>query len=118
MVSEVIKKHGDIKITHCKIGFWPSFHDDIINKIEISSEGITFYIKMQTFPNGMNYNEGIKLMFCGIKKFNLEGELYGRASIIFDIESPKIDNYIETQIYSSLGASGYIHSNRIKIELA
>jgi hypothetical protein len=98
-------------------GYWPSFHDDIIDKIEISSEGITFFINMQTFPKGMNSYPRIKLMFCGVEKFYLEGELYGCASIIFDMESQKKDNYIETQISSSLGASGTILSDKIQIEL-
>lgn len=99
-------------------GYWPSFHDDIIDKIEISNEGITFYIKMQTFPKAMNSYPRIKLMFLGVEKFCLEGEPYGCASIIFDIQSQIIDNYIETQISSSLGASGYIRSNKIQIEFA
>lgn len=98
-------------------GYWPSFHDDIIDKIEISNGEITFYVKMGDFPNNISLYHGIKLMFCGVEKFNLEGEPYGCASIIFDIESQKVDNYIETQISSSLGASGFIHSNRIQIEL-
>jgi hypothetical protein len=99
-------------------GYWPSFHDDIVEKIEISSDEITFFIKMQTFPKSMNSSPVIKLMFCEVDKFNLEGEPYGCASIIFDMETQEGDNYIETQISSSLGANGTIRSKTIKIEFA
>ena len=98
-------------------GYWPSFHDDIIDKIEISSEGIIFFIRMQTFPKDMNSYPIIKLIFYGVEKFYLEGEAYGCASIIFNMESQEIDDCIETQISSSLGAGGSIRCNKIKIEL-
>lgn len=98
-------------------GYWPSFHDDIIDKIEIKSEGITFLINMQTLPKNANSYPRIKLTFFGIEKFHLEGELYGCASIILDMEFQKIDNFIETQISSSLGVHGTICSNEIQIEL-
>jgi len=97
-------------------GYWPSFHDNIIDKIEISDGEITLYFKMENTLNGIKLYNGIKLMFCGVEKFSLEGEPYGCASIILEIESKKMDNYIETHISSSLGASGFIHSNRLQIE--
>ncbi len=91
--------------------------DDIIERIEISSEGIIFFIKLQTFPKNMNSYPVIKLIFRGVEKFYLEGELYGCASIIIDMESKKIENYVQTQISSSLGTSGTILSNKIEISL-
>lgn len=98
-------------------GYWPTFHDDVIDKIEISNEGITFYIKLQSPPNGINSYDRIKLIFSEVEKFSLEGEPYGCASIIYDLEVKIIDNCKETQISSSLGASGIIRSKRIQIEL-
>lgn len=98
------------------LGYWPSFHDDIIKKIEISSKEIIFYIELKSYPNEMSSYPEVKLTFLGVDKFSLEGEPYGCASIIFDIESETIDDYIETQISSSLGASGHIRSNKIQIE--
>jgi hypothetical protein len=97
-------------------GYWPSFHDDIIEKIEITKEEITFFINIQAPPQGLKFYPVIKLMFIGIERFNLEGELYGCVSIILDMESEKIENYIETQILSSLGTYGTIRSSEIKIE--
>ncbi|AEV67846.1 hypothetical protein Clocl_1185 [Acetivibrio clariflavus DSM 19732] len=72
---------------------------------------------MQTCPKGMNSYPRIKLKSCNVERFYLEGELYGCASIIFDMESKKTDNYIETKISSSLGANGTICSKKIQIEL-
>lgn len=97
-------------------GYWPSFHDDIVEKIEISSIGITMFIKMQKLPKGMDSYPIIKLMFCEVKEFSLEGEIYGCASIILDMHSQKTENCIETQITSSLGAGGTISCNRICVE--
>lgn len=97
-------------------GYWPSFHDDIVEKIEISSEGITMLIKMQKLPKGMDTYPKIKLMFCEVKEFGLEGEIYGCASIIYDMRSQKIEDCIETQITSSIGAGGIITCNKICVE--
>lgn len=98
-------------------GYFPSFHDDVIEKIEISSEGITFLINMETIPNGMNSYPKVKLTFCEVNYFNLEGELYGCTSIIFDMIFIEINDYIKTEINSSLGACGTISSRKVKIEL-
>lgn len=97
-------------------GYWPSFHDKIIDKIEITDGKIILYFKMENPPNGVKSYNGIKLMFCEVEKFSLEGEPYGCASIILDIESRKMDDHIETHISSSLGASGVIHSKKMQIE--
>lgn len=107
--------YGHEKIEN-DFGYFPSFHDDIIDRIEISSQGITFIIDMQTIPTGMSSYPKVKLMFCEVKDFNLEGEMYGCVSIILDIEFTKVDDYIETQISSSLGAGGTIRSNKVQIE--
>lgn len=98
-------------------GYFPSFHDDVIEKIEISSEEITFLISMETLPNGMNSYPKVKLTFCEVNDFKLEGELYGCTSIIFDMIFTKIDNYIKTEIASSLGTCGTISSRKVKISL-
>lgn len=98
-------------------GYFPSFHDDVIEKIEISREGITFLINMETLPNGMNSYPKVKLIFCEVNDFNLEGELYGCASIIFDMSFTKIDDYIKTEINSSLGTCGTISSRKVKIDI-
>lgn len=97
-------------------GYWPSFHDDIVERLEISSEGIIMFIKMKKLPKGMDAYPTIKLMFCEVKEFRLEGEIYGCASIIFDMHSQKMENYIETQITSSLGAGGIITCNKICVK--
>lgn len=97
-------------------GYWPSFHDDLINKIKITSSKIEFYIIQQSFSEELNNNSKIKLTFSEVKDFNLEGELLGCLSIILDIEFQMINGIIETQVSSSLGARGTIHSNKVKFE--
>jgi hypothetical protein len=97
-------------------GYWPSFHDDIVEKIEISSESITMFIKMQKYPKGKDRYPKIRLMFCKVKDFYLEGEIYGCASIILDMVCQKKEESIETQITSSLGAGGTITCNKICVE--
>lgn len=98
-------------------GYFPSFHDDVIEKIEISSEGITFYIDMQTVPEDMSSYPKIKITFSEVQNYYFEGEIYGCVSIILDMEFIKKDDYIETQISSSLGASGTIRSKKVQVDL-
>ena len=114
MDKSFVKGHAKLERDY---GYWPSFHDDIIDKIEISSRNIAFFIHMKTIPEGTASYPIVKLTFYGIRKFSLEGELCGCASIIFDMGSQKIDDYIETQISCSLGTSGTICSKSIEIEL-
>jgi hypothetical protein len=96
-------------------GYWPSFHDDTIEKIEIDSEGIRFYIVMEKVPTSMGDNPIIKMAFGDVNEFCLEGEILGCASIILDIETEKNGDIIETKIASSLGAKGMILSKSIEI---
>ena len=65
-----------------------SFIDEheIIDKIEISSEGITFFIDIQTIPMGMSSYPKVKIKFCEVESYYLEGEIYGCASIILDMQ--------------------------------
>lgn len=97
-------------------GYWPSFHDDTIEKIEIDKEGIKFIITMEEVPMGMEENPIIKMSFLNVKKFYLDGGIYGCASIILDIETEKSQNIIETKMASSLGARGTIFSKSITVD--
>lgn len=99
-------------------GYWPSFHDDTIEKIEIDSEGIRFFIAMEKAPIGMGAYPIIKMSFGDVKEFSLEGEILGCASIIYDIETEKNEDFIETKIASSLGAKGIILSKSIEINFS
>lgn len=98
-------------------GYFPTFHDDIIDKIEIFESEIIFIITMNTLPNGINIYPKVKITFFEVKSFNLEGQLYGLASIILDMKFIKKYNYIETELTSSLGTSGTIKSNKVQIDL-
>lgn len=97
-------------------GYWPSFHDDIVDKIEISGDGIIMFIRMQNLPKSKDSYPRIMLIFSEVEDFKLDGEICGCASIILSIESEKIDNCIETQITSSLGVGGIISCNKISID--
>ena len=98
-------------------GYFPTFHDDIIDKIEIFESEIIFIITMKTIPNNINIYPQVKITFFEVKSFNLEGQLYGLASIILDMKFIKKYNYIETELTSSLGTSGTIKSNKVQIDL-
>ncbi len=100
-----------------KYGYWPSFHDDIIDRLEITNDKIVFYINMQSYHDDDKPHSIIKLSLCEIEKFSLEGELYGCVSIILDLEFHNINNIIETQISSSLGTRGIIYSKKVNVDL-
>lgn len=98
-------------------GYFPSFHDGVIDKIEISSEGITFIIDIQVFPKGMSSYPKVKMMFYEVENYYIEGEIYGCASIILDMQFIENQNYIEVQISSSSGASGTIQCKKVQVDL-
>ena len=92
-------------------GYFPSFHDDYIDSIEITSKVITICIRMESS------GEKLKLTFTDVKKFALEGELYGCVSIILDVIYEKCKEEIITKIETSLGTEGSIQSKEVAIEL-
>ncbi len=100
-------------------GYFPSFHDDYIDSIEITSKAITICIRMESSEANLkpNSKEKLKLTFTDVKKFFLEGELYGCVSIIYDITFEKQEEEIITKIETSLGTEGSIHSESVAIEL-
>lgn len=100
-------------------GYFPSFHDDYIESIEITSQAITICIRMESSEVNLkpNANERLKLTFGNVKKFSFEGELYGCVSIISDITYEKCAEEIITKISTSLGTEGIIYSEDVSIEL-
>ncbi|MGG5461135.1 hypothetical protein [Clostridium sp. B9] len=54
--SEVIEK---------SLGYFPSFHDDIIEKVEISKEGIKLYLTLQSHPKNIK-SPKIRLKFLHV----------------------------------------------------
>jgi len=100
-------------------GYFPSFHDDYIESIEITSKTIIICIRMESSEVNLkpNANERVKLTFGNVKKFSFEGELYDCVSIIFDMVFEKKEEEIITKIETSLGIEGVIHSEDVSIEL-
>ena len=100
-------------------GYFPSFHDDYIESIEITSKTIVIRIRMESSAVNLkkNANERLKLTFGNVKKFSFEGELYDCVSIIFDMVFEKKEEEIITKIETSLGIEGVIHSEDVSIEL-
>ena len=100
-------------------GYFPSFHDDYIESIEITSQAIIICIRMESSETNLkpNANERVKLTFGNVKKFSFEGELYGCVSIILDMVFEKQEEGIITKIETSLGTEGVIHSKDVSIEL-
>ena len=100
-------------------GYFPTFHDDYIDSIEITSKVITICICMDPSAANLkpNANERLKMTFGNVKKFSFEGDLYGCVSIIFDITFDKREEEIITKIETSLGTEGIIYSGDVAIEL-
>ena len=100
-------------------GYFPTFHDDYIDSIEITSECIAICIRMESSPVNLkpNANERLKLIFGGVKAFGLSGEMYGCVSIIRDIVFDNNTEMVTTRISTSLGTEGSIQSKTVAIEL-
>ncbi|PAB57383.1 Imm50 family immunity protein [Anaeromicrobium sediminis] len=96
-------------------GYWPDFHDDYMEKINISGSKIELLIKMVTIPKEFN-EYYVKIIFEDVVDFKLEGELLGITCIILDLEI-KIDaqNTMNCHIYSSLGTSGFIRAKKVTV---
>lgn len=74
-------------------------------------------ISFEKLPNIISADVRIKLSFKEVEAFSLSGEILGCAGIIFDMNTNRVGEFIETQISSSLGVHGTILSKNIQIEL-
>lgn len=100
-------------------GYFPTFHDDYIDSIEITAKKIIICIRMESSSVNIipNSNEKLKLTLSGVTNFNFSGALYGCVSIIRDVLFHNNDEVIKTEILTSLGTEGTIYSKSIQIEL-
>lgn len=114
MKNSFIIGHEDLEKD---FGYFPSFHDDYIEKIEINSKEVIITIETVCPPKGMTSYPKIKLIFGEIISFNLNGEIYGCVSIILDMIFNLNEDYVETELWSSLGTSGTIKSKTIRVEV-
>jgi len=94
-------------------GYWPTFHDDLIESISIHSSKIEIVINILSLPNGFDEYK-VRLSFFDSIEFKLDGELFDTETIIFDIKFD-MSEQVCTTISQSLGISGYIKSNRLSI---
>jgi RNAse (barnase) inhibitor barstar len=94
-------------------GYWPTFHDDYVTKIIIDGSSIDFFIKMVKVPKGFE-DYFICITFDKVEKFEFAGELFGTASIIFDLVFTK-EELVTCQILSSLGTSGEIQAKEVLV---
>ena len=92
-----------------KLGYEPNFHDDNIEKVTITRDGLIFDLKT---VSKVLY----RLIFEDVKEINLKGELWGMIGIIFALEIERTDDGIKTTIEESLGVYGEIISRRIIVK--
>ena len=92
-----------------KLGYEPNFHDDNIEKVTITRDGIIFDLKT---VSKVLY----RLIFEDVKEINLKGELWGMVGIIFGLEIKESGGMLKTIIDSSIGVNGEIISRRIIVK--
>jgi len=98
------------------LGFFPSFHDDYIESIEVGHKKIVMNIEMNQADYAKN-NEKIKLVFKEIENYSITGELYGYVSIISDVLISHNEGLITCEFSTSLGTECTICAKEIEIEL-
>ena len=94
-----------------KLGYEPNFHDDNIEKVTITIDGIEFWLKT---VEGVFYS----LIFEDLKEINLKGDFrfIVQLGVIFGLEIERTDDGIKTTIEESLGVCGEIISGRIIVK--
>ena len=92
-----------------KLGYEPNFHDDNIEKVTITKDGIIFDLKTES-------EVLYKLIFEDVKEINFKGELWGIVGIISDLEIEQIDGILKTYMDSSLGVDCEITSGKIIVK--
>lgn len=96
-------------------GYWPSFHDDEIVRVEMNSKGITFTVKMLTRPENMEEYPIIELIFSKIKESMLNNwylnNSFSELHFSYDNEN------IRTELFANLGLNGLILSRDIGIKV-
>ncbi|MBP3611418.1 MAG: hypothetical protein J6J42_13920 [Lachnospiraceae bacterium] len=112
---------GQEEIIH-HFGYFPDFHDDYLEHIEISSQDIILSIRMASSAEQEEVNEVpsryVTLTLHNIKNFNLQGnDIYGVLSILFDIRITKTPDGVLTKLSTSLGAEGSILSESAEVKL-
>lgn len=97
-------------------GYFPTFHDDVIEKIEIYNDKLFMVIRMETKPETINSIIRIEFSLENLIEFKLEGDEYLAESIISEIEVKKYDSYIEIDIDSIMGLSGNIKAKKLDVK--
>lgn len=102
---------------HNLFGYFPTFHDDIIERVEITKDRVLLTIDLETKPKNSEEDFKLEIIFNEVSSINIEGDIYEIVTIIFDIDFNKKGDLIETKISSSLGVSGVIESRNVEINV-
>ncbi|GAA0820706.1 Imm50 family immunity protein [Clostridium tertium] len=97
-------------------GYFPTFHDDIIEKIEICNDKLFMIIRMETKPKTISSVVRIEFTLENVFEIRLEGNGYLTESIIFEIEIKAYDFYTQIIVDSSTGLIGNIKAEKVKIK--
>jgi hypothetical protein len=76
-----------IEVLERKFGFVPDFHDDHVESILITADGIEMVIRTEDGLSRLQKRDGarFKIIFQGVREFSFKGVLYGTVSIILDL---------------------------------
>ena len=107
-----------IEVLERKFGFVPDFHDDHVESILITADGIEMVIRTEDGLSRLQKRDGarFKIIFQGVREFSFKGVLYGTVSIILDLLFFEKPEGIEARLETSLGAEGFVLAKEVRIE--
>lgn len=107
-----------IEVLEKKFGFVPDFHDDHVEGIMITADGIEMVIQTVDGPSCTQKRNGarFKLIFQGVREYSFKGVLYGTVSIILELLILERDEGVEARLETSLGTEGFVLAKAVRIE--
>ena len=97
-------------------GYFPTFHYDVIEKIEICNDKIIMTVKMETNPKNISSVVRIQFIFENVLELNLEGDGYINQLIIFEIEIEEYDFYTRVVVDGTTGLCGNIKAEKVQVK--
>ena len=107
-----------IEVLEKKFGFVPDFHDDHVESISITADGIEMVIRTEDGPSRLQKRNGarFKLTFQEVTEFCFKGAPYGTVSIILELLFLEKKDGVETRLETSLGTEGFVLAKEVRIE--
>ena len=118
MADVTLVEGMEVVVAYC--GFWPSFHDAVIRKVEFDSEAndLTIIFILNEMDNGdaASHLAHLTVKWYGVEKLSLSVDYtYSDQNWLWEVKFNRADEWLDTELLPNDSIGGTIRARRIEV---